>query len=201
MIYINGRNMMLLAVLGIASPAFAQAPAQPGLGGTPVAGVCLLSREAIFTNAKIGIAASARLKQLSDEAQAEIDADRKPIDADVQAFQAEAAKLSVEQRKARERALEPRLRAVQIKAQQRSREIDATRAKALERISAETQPVIAQVYKARNCGLLIDRTSVLGGNMTNDLTAAVVQGLDARISTISFGRELLPEQTPAAGGR
>jgi Skp family chaperone for outer membrane proteins len=193
--------MMLLAVLGIASPAFAQAPAQPGLGGTPVAGVCLLSREAIFTNAKIGIAASARLKQLSDEAQAEIDADRKPIDADVQAFQAEAAKLSVEQRKARERALEPRLRAVQIKAQQRSREIDATRAKALERISAETQPVIAQVYKARNCGLLIDRTSVLGGNMTNDLTAAVVQGLDARISTISFGRELLPEQTPAAGGR
>src|SRR3546814_8745680 len=84
---------------------------------------------------------------------------------------------------------------------QRRLEIDATNAKALERILTEAQPVIAQVYRTKNCGLLVDRNSVVGGNMTNDLTAAVIQGLDAKISTISFNRETLPVQTAATAAR
>lgn len=84
-----------------------------------------------------------------------------------------------------------------MKAAQRQQEIDAARAKALERVSAELQPVIAQVYRQRNCGLLVDRNTVIGGNMANDLTPAVVQGIDARIATITFNRETLPA-APAA---
>lgn len=188
----------LIAVLP--APAFAQSPAAaPALGGNPVPGVCLLSQQAIFANAKIGVAALARLTQLGQEAQAEIDAEKRPIDAEVQAYQTEQAKLTPAQRQSREQALGPRVQAVQVKAQQRGREIEATRAKTLGRISTEAQPVIASVYKARGCGLLLDRNSVLGGNLTNDLTAAVVQGLDAKISTITFNRETLPAQTPTAG--
>jgi hypothetical protein len=51
--------------------------------------------------------------------------------------------------------------------------------------------LIAQAYGAHGCGLLIDRNSVLGGNKSGDLTGAVVQGLDARITTITFERESL----------
>ena len=188
---------------GAVSTALAQAPAQPasapGLGGPVVAGVCLLSREAIFANAAAGKAATARL-QLASEAQTEIDAERRPIDADIKAFQAEQTKLTPDQKAAREKALAARLGPVQAKAQQRGREIEATRAKALERISAEAQPVIAQVYKAKACGLLVDRGSVLGGNLANDLTPAVVQGLDARLPTLTFDRETLPTPAPAPAG-
>ncbi len=186
---------------GAVSTASAQAPAQPasaqGLGGPVVAGVCLLSREAIFANAAAGKAATARLQQLAAEAQTEVDAERRPIDADIKAFQAEQAKLTPDQKAAREKALAARLGPVQAKAQQRGREIEATRAKALERISAEAQPVIAQVYKAKACGLLVDRNGVLGGNLANDLTPAVVQGLDARLPTLTFDRETLPAPPPA----
>lgn len=184
------------ATSAAAQTAASAPPAAPGLGGPLVAGVCLLSREAVFTNAKIGVAATARLQQLATEAQAEVDAERRPIEAELSAFRTEASRLTAEQRQTRERALAARLAPVQAKAQQRSREIDATRARALERISTEAQPVIAQVYRQRNCGLLFDRSSALGGNFTNDLTAAVVQALDARISTITFNRETLPP--PAA---
>ena len=201
MMNICTRTVAAFLAMALTAPALAQAPAQPGLGGDPIVGLCLLSREAIFANAKVGIAASARLKQISDQAQAEVDAERKPIDAEVQSFQAEAAKLSADQRRTRELALEARLRAVQTKAQQRSREIDATRVKAMERISLEAQPVIAEVYKSKRCGLLVDRNSALGGNMSNDLTAGVVKGLDTRIATISFEREQLAAQAPAAPGR
>lgn len=185
------RPMLFVSILlGGVVPAQAQAPAQqPGLGGNPVTGICLLSREAIFANAKAGIAASTRLKQISDAAQAEVDAERKPVEAEVKAFQVDAAKMTPAQRQTREQALSAKLQPIQAKAQQRSREIEATRTKAMDRIATEAQPVIAQVYKARNCGLLLDRNSVLGGNLTNDLTPGVVQGLDAKLSTITFERE------------
>jgi Skp family chaperone for outer membrane proteins len=197
------RALCLTLLIALASPAAAQtapsaAPANPGLGGPLIPGVCLLSREAVFANAKIGVAATARLQQLATEAQAEVDAERRPIEADLTAFRTEAPRLTPEQRQSREQALAARLAPVQAKAQQRSREIDATRAKALERISTEAQPVIADVYRQRNCGLLFERNTALGGNFTNDLTAAVVQALDARISTITFNRETLPATQPAA---
>lgn len=193
------RLLACTLIAGIAAPATAQTQPAPSLGGNPVPGVCLLSREAIFANAKIGVAASARLAQLAREAQAEVDAERKSVNTDVEVYQAEQAKLTPAQRQTREQALSPRVQAVQAKAQLRGREIEATRNKATAKIADEAQSVIAQVYTAKSCGLLVDRNSVLGGNMANDLTADVVKGLDAKITTISFNREALPAQSaPAA---
>jgi Skp family chaperone for outer membrane proteins len=182
-----------LVIASVAGQALAQTPTTaPALGGNAIPGVCLLSRQALFVNAKVGVAATARLQQLAKAAQDEIAADQQPVDADVKAFQAEAGKLTPAQRQQREQALSPRVQAVQAKAQQRSREIEATREKAMAQIAADAQPVLAKVYKAKGCGLLVDRNSVLGGNMTNDLTPDVVKGLDATITTINFNREILP---------
>lgn len=183
----------------VGTPAFAQqaapsAPAAQPLGGAMIPGLCLLSREAIFANAAVGKVATTRLQQLAQDAQAEVDAERKPLDTEIQAFQAEAAKLTPAQRTQREQALQPRLQAVQAKTQQRSREIEATREKAMATIAGYAQPVIAQVYTQHKCGLLVDRNTVLGGNMTNDLTPDVVKGLDAKVTTITFNREALPAQ-------
>ncbi len=183
--------------VGVAVPADAQSPTSQPLGGAAVPGVCLLSRQVLFAEARVGIAATARLQQLTEEARAEVAAATAPVDADVNAFQAEQAKLIPAQRQAREQALALRVQALRAKAQQRNREIEATRDKVMRQIANDAEPVLMQVYRARNCGLLIDRSVVLGGNMTNDLTPAVIQGLDARITTISFNREVLPAQAPA----
>jgi Skp family chaperone for outer membrane proteins len=183
--------------IGTARAQTQQTPTSPGLGGPLVPGVCLLSRAAIFANAAVGKAALARLKQLSDVAQAEIDAEKKKLENDVHAYQAGAVKLTAEERRSREQALKARVQSVEVKAQQRSREMDATRAKALQRIADEAQPLIAQTYGSHSCGLLIDRDAVFGGNMGNDLTPAVVQALDAKITSISFNREILPSSAAA----
>lgn len=181
--------------------AFAQSSdANPPLGGPVVSGVCLLSREAIFANAKVGKAASARLKQLADQAQSEIDAERKPIDADVQAYRSQAASLTAEQRQTREQALQQRLQKVQTDQAQRGRQLEATRIKAMGQIAQYAQPVIAETYRTKSCGLLLDRNAVLGGNTSNDLTPLVVQGLDAKITTISFNLEQVPAGSGASAG-
>lgn len=194
-----------LALLSAASVASAQmtsgqsatpeAPSAHPLGGPAVPGVCLLSREAIFANAAIGRAASARLRELTQAAQAEIDAQRTPIETEVRALEGQPDNGENVQRR---QQLAQRWQALQQQAAHNSREIEATRAKALERIADEAQPVIAKVYSEKNCGLLFDRNAALGGNFANDLTADVVRGLDAKIQTITFERERLPQQSAAA---
>lgn len=158
-------------------------------------GVCLLSREAVFANAAVGRAASARLQELTRAAQAEIDQQRTPLETEARSL--EGRPDNAETRQRREQFAQ-RWQALQSQAAHNGREIEATRAKALERISNEAQPVIAEVYRQKNCGLLFDRNAALGGNFANDLTAEVVRGLDARIQTITFERERLPQQAAAS---
>lgn len=194
--------MLALCIAGTAqaqnptTPAPAQAPGQP-LGGPAVAGVCLLSREAIFANAAVGKAASARLQDLARAAQAEIETQRGPIQTEARALEGQPDNPANKQKR---EALAQRWQALQAKAAHNGREIEATRLKVMERIGNEVQPVIAQVYGQKKCGLLLDRGAVLGGNFANDLTAGVVQGLDARLQTITFERERLPVEPAATPG-
>lgn len=198
------RTLMALAAVALAGAPATAVHAQAGTGNMPlngpvVAGVCLLSREAIFANAKVGQAASARLKQLADQAQSQLDTERKPLDADVQAFRAKAASLSADQRQSQEQALGQRAQTLQIDQQTKGRQLEATRAKAMDQIAQYAQPVIASAYESKKCGLLIDRNVVFGGNMANDITPAVVQGLDAKITTISFSLEPAPAANTGSG--
>jgi Skp family chaperone for outer membrane proteins len=194
----------LAAGLILAGPVAAQAPAGPApapadaLVGPLVPGVCVLGREAVFANAKVGQAANARLLELSKQAQAEIEAERAPIEADIKALEAQKASLTPAQLDERGKPLAARWDGLQRKAGLRSREIEATRAKAFGRVATEAQPIIAQAYASRKCGVLFAREAMLGGNPGADLTAAVVQGLDARITTITFPRETLPVEGAAA---
>jgi Skp family chaperone for outer membrane proteins len=192
-------SLGLVAGLALASPATAQAPAPAAdaLVGPLVPGVCVLGREAVFANAKVGQAANARLLELSKQAQAEIEAERAPIEADIKALETQKASLTPAQLDERGKPLAARWDGLQRKAGLRSREIEATRAKAFGRIATEAQPVIAQAYASRKCGVLFAREAMLGGNPGADLTAAVVQGLDARITTITFPRETLPAEGAA----
>lgn len=191
----------VLALIGLSTPATAYqaGPATPpraseGMGGPVVPGICFLSREAVLVNSRVGAAATQRLQQLATSAEAEIATERRAIEADIAAFRKDAAKMSAEARQAKDAELAARLQPIQAKAAHLAREIEATRVKVTEKISAEAQQVIAQAYTERRCGLLLDRTTVLGGNLANDLTAAVVQSLDKRIQTLDFDRERLPQQ-------
>ncbi|MDR3506276.1 MAG: OmpH family outer membrane protein [Caulobacteraceae bacterium] len=169
-------------------------PAQATLGGPVVPGVCLLSQQAVLANAKVGVAANVRLKQIGEDVQAELRQEGAPIDAEAKALQAQRATLKPADFQQRQRTLEGRIQAIKAKADLRNREIEATREQALRQILVDMQGPIADAYKAHGCGLLVDRNSVIGGNLANDLTAQVVQGLDAKITTISFDRVSLPAQ-------
>lgn len=182
----------LIAATGLSVLPASTVHAADSLGGSAVPGVCLLSREAVFAQAKVGQAANTRLKQLAEQARSQLDSQRKPLDADIQAFQQKAPKLSEAQRNEQGEALQKRMQAFKMQAGELNQRVQLTRGKAMQTIGQDAEPIVASVYKSHKCGLLLDRDSVLGGNMANDLTAAVVQGLDQKVSTINFSLEPLP---------
>ena len=195
-----GLTAGLLAMTSLAGGATAQQPQSAangagGLGGPLVPGVCLLSREAIVANSKVSVYASERIRQLTAEAQAEVDAERKPIEAEIAAMRGQVAKMTSEQIRAAEKALSAKLAPIQAKADLRRREIEKTRTDALATISAQAQPMVAAAYAQKGCGLLFDRGTVLGGNYGNDITAAVVAALDAKVTSIPIQRATLPPAT------
>jgi Skp family chaperone for outer membrane proteins len=176
---------LIAPVLMFASASVAQAQQ---LDGPPVAGVCLLNQEAVFANAKIGVAAGAHLHDLAKAALDPLIAERQTIASEDKALR--AAKPADLQTK--EQALAQRDRTAQINIQKAERQVELTKAKVRTQIGLAAQPVVADVFHAHNCGLLINRDVVMGGNMSNDLTAAVVQGLDAKATTLSFDLEPFP---------
>ncbi len=185
--------LIVAAGLSAAPVSFAQT-ADP-LGGNAVPGVCMLSREAVFAQAKVGQAASQRLSQLAAQARSQLDAQGKPLQAEVQSFQQKAASLSETQRSQQGEALQMRSQAFQEEVDELNQRIQLTRAKAMQTIGQDAQPIAADVYKSHHCGLLLNRDAVMGGNMSNDLTGEVIQGLDRKISTIDFNLEPLPRKT------
>lgn len=182
----------LVAAAALPAMPVSTAHAADNLGGDAVPGVCLLSREAVFAQSKVGKAASGRLLQLADQARSQLANERKPLDADIQSYQQKQSSLADAQRKQQGEALQMRMQALQAQAEELNQRVQLTRSKALQDISTQAQPVIAVTYKSHRCGLLLSRDAVLGGNMNNDLTSDVVNGLDRKITTITFNLEPLP---------
>ena len=191
---------MAYAAVPATTPATAPAPKASAstatFGGPAITGVCLLSREAVVANAKVGKAATARLKTLADGVNSELAPERTAIETEAKAI--DDAKLTGDALKTRQNALAQRFQALQLKAQQRQQQIELTRQKVLATVSTDAEPVIEAAYKTHGCGVLFNRDAVMAGGQSMDLTSAVVQALDARITTISFDLEPLPQ--PAAAG-
>lgn len=186
----------------VPATAVAQAaPAANPLGGNAIPGLCLLSREAVFAQSKVGQAASVRLKSLAQGQQTQLENQKKALDTDIQAFQQKQASLTEAQRQQQGGALQGRMQAFQGQVHDLEERVDATRGKVMQQIGQHAQPVVEAAYNSHHCGLLLNRDAVLGGNTTNDLTPDVIKGLDAKITTLSFNLEPVSAAAPAPAGK
>jgi outer membrane protein len=179
-----------------AAASAAQRPAAtPSNPGPAIAGVCVVDGAVAISSSAAGQAATNRLRQLGQQVEAELTAQRGPLTTEANRIQA----LPEAQRAAPTQAISPRVQAFQRLGQQRQQELALTQQRAIQQIEAQLQTVISQLYVQRGCGLLIDRSAVVYSNPAIDLTPAAITALNARMPTITFDRATLPAtQTPAA---
>ncbi len=194
------------ALLAFASVAAAQAPAAPAAPrpaapaaaagpaithGPAIPGICVVNTDRILVESAVGKAATARLQQLGNVVRAELTAEQDALVKDATAFQTARATLAQDAIDKRDADLQVRNNALQRKADQRQRELQATQQKAFSRIATELEPVEVQVYQQRQCSLLLAAEAVTAANPAMDITPTVITALNSRISTLTFERERL----------
>ena len=155
-------------------------------GGPPIPGVCVLSREAVFDQSKVGQSVTGQFRIARDGAQKDVHDQEAKITADIKALESEKTALSEDQYKLRQQELVLRLKDLRAEAAKKSQELEAARLEAVKKIAAQAQPSIAAVYQHYRCSLLLSRDAVLAGNPGMDVTAEVIKGLDGAITKMSF---------------
>ena len=181
-----------------AAGAPALSTATPINWGPAISGVCIFSFDRALGVSAAGKAASTRLQQLTAQVQAELGPEQTALQTDAKAFDSQRTTLPADQVQSRGTALQQRVNAFEQKTQQRQQELRATGGKAQQRIAAEIEPLVRSVAQARTCSLLLNGDGVLGANTAMDITDAVVTQLNAKLPTLTFDREHLDQQAPAA---
>jgi outer membrane protein len=190
-----------------AAPAAAAAPA--GVTGpgsvqatpptaAPVPGVCVFSLERSIAESTVGKAFGARMQQIQAQAEAELTPERNQLQTEATALQGQQASLAPDVFQQRANALNQRIQAYEAKADLRSREIDATQQKNLQRIAAEVNPLLASTYQARRCAVIFSADNLINVNPAMDISDDVTKALNGKMTTITFDRERLDNQPAAA---
>lgn len=181
-----------------AAPA-AAAPAQQLRHGAPIPGLCTYSSDRTIAGSEVGKYVGTRMKQLIDEVNAELKGEDTAVTNEAKALDAGRASLTPDAFEKRAADLQIRANALGRKKDQRTREIQLTERKALQRVLQELDPVIVGLYQQRQCSILLG-DGVLAVAPQMDLTDQAIAGLNAKLKTFAFNRERLdaPTAAPAA---
>ncbi len=180
-------TVLAVLLIGTIGGDAAPAPSLPlNFGGRIIPGLCELNQQAIFNSAKVGTAANAEFKKMRDTAQGGVNSEEAKIKVDLDVLR--KSKRGAAQVDALQREIAKRQNDLRAKATRESQELDAILRSAAAQIAAVSQPLIKQIYIQRKCGMLIPASTVLAANSAMDITSAVIQSLDAKVSTISLAK-------------
>jgi outer membrane protein len=193
--------LLLAAIANMASAQTKAAAAAPPpiVQGPAIPGLCVLSVQEAIGNSTVGQYANTRLQQIVAQVRAELSPEDTALATDTKAFETARPTLDAATLQSRGQALQARMDGLRQKADLRSREIEATRRKAFDRMAQELNPIAIQLYQQHRCSVLIDKGSTMVANPEMDLTAQAVTALNAKITQFPFDREHLdaPGAAPA----
>ena len=199
------RNLTLAATaLMFAAPqAFAQAPAtatapQATVTAPAIPGICVFSQEIALRNSAVGKYVGQRLQQITQQSNAELGPQRTALETEIKTLESQRQALGEAAFSTQANALNQKGAQLQQTYNIRSREIELTEARALQRIGQDLTPLITDVVRARNCAVLLDRGAVFAANPAMDVTTDVITRLDAKLTQFPFERERLDQQPPQA---
>ena len=156
------RNLTLAATaLMFAAPqAFAQAPAtatapQATVTAPAIPGICVFSQEIALRNSAVGKYVGQRLQQITQQSNAELTPQRTALETEVKTLESQKQVLGEAAFNTQANALNQKGAQLQQTYNIRSREIELTEARALQRIGQDLTPLITDVVRARNCAVLL----------------------------------------------
>jgi Skp family chaperone for outer membrane proteins len=185
----------------VATAASAQSAAAPANPGPVIPGVCVYYNARLLAQSAAGQAVEARMQQLAQEVQGELQPYATAIQSEAQQLQTSGASLPAAELQQRRQQLQQRAQEAQQLEGTRENELRYTLAMQRQAITEAVSPILTALYQEKGCGLLLDRESVFMMNPAMDLTDTAIQRLNAALPTLSFNRMSVPaqqSQQPAA---
>ncbi len=187
------KKLALVAALGLASvsaPAFAQAAAV----------IITVDMEQVINTSTAGKSAQTQLQAQANALQAraqQLDASfRGENDALNKAAQGKTMTQPALEAKAAD--LQKRVNAAQVDMNNKQRQFVANQQFVGKQISEAVQPIITQVMAEKNAALVLDEGSVIKTSPSLDVTATVLQRLNAKLPSVNINA---PAGSAPAGGR
>lgn len=164
-----------------------------------IPGLCMLSRDAVLDQSKVGQVATRRLQQLTKNATDQIKSENNSLAASANELNNKKKSHSKDERDEQRKKISQQTQQLQQKARMLDARVRYTRDVVKQRLNEVIDPLINDRYKAHGCSVLLNRNNVLKGDDTNDLTASVTAALDDKVTKINFDLLALPQQTSTNG--
>jgi outer membrane protein len=179
------------ALAALASSAAAQTygPATPG--------VCVFSRDQALSASQAGVSASQQIAQFTQGARAELGAQRTAIYNDDRALAAQKTQLAAADYQQRIAQLRQRYQSLDRTTQTRDAQLTQTRKDAFAQVAAVMSPSLAEIITTRRCGVVLEKATTYGSNPDMDITALVIQRMNARLPLLNL-RQAPPETVQRA---
>jgi Skp family chaperone for outer membrane proteins len=177
-----------------------QAAATAAEAGAPViAGICVYSQDQTIGGSIVGKAVATRLQQLDQQSNAELNDLGTKLQADERALTAQRATMGDAAFQQAAQPMAQREQALQQLAQIRGREMQETQQQALQTVVQSLDPLLVDIFTARKCSILIEKSAVVLSAAPMDVTTDAIARLDSKIQSFPFERVKLPEDGAAPG--
>lgn len=160
--------------------------------------ILFIDEAKLIATSKAGQSISAQLKVLVEEAEKEVNAEGKSVDAEGKKLQDTKDSLSKEDFAKRYQALLEKAQRVGQLGQIKKAEVAQAEARALTKLNAELQPVVKSILEKKNATVLLERRAVVFADDKMDITEEIVKALDRKVKTIKVEKVDLVAQAEAA---
>lgn len=180
-------------LLALASGADAQVVAAPG---APLAGVCVYSEEMTLSQSRAAISANQQLAKMQQSISAEVKPTNDALINDAKGLEARKASMPAAQYQQSAADLQRRAQAQDTLIRTRNDQLARTRDQAVRQIGGAALPALNASLTAHHCSIVIDKGRVFSVNAAMDLTAEVIQKVNAALPSVTL--QLAAPQQPQA---
>jgi outer membrane protein len=189
--FIKSAAIIAVASFAMANSALAQST------------ILVVDQARVIRESAVGQHVKRQIESIATQMQKEIKAQNSPLESELTRLQADTKGMTSETLQSRPDILK-RAQDFQIKGQKsqqeaayKKRELQLTEQKAIQKVNEELESILEALVKERNADVILDRTLVIYGGKSADVTETVISRLNGKIQTVSVVRVRLPRK--AAG--
>lgn len=162
--------------------------------------ILVVDQGRVIRDSSVGKHIAAQMKSIGSSMESELKASATPIQSERDRLMSELKSMDATALKSRPdlqkraQALMEKGQKTQVEAAYKQRELQVTEAKAMKQVNEKLAKILEAVVAERNADVILDRSLVIYGGKSTDITDTVISRLNSQLRTVSVVRERLPRK-------